>query len=78
MSWNSPIALWIVRVLVAIAVLVVGFWLARRVENGVKRFFEKTKVDPTLIRFSASAARWAFLVLIVISCLGALGLRKRY
>lgn len=63
------------RVLGAVAILIVGFWAARRIERGVDRALARSgRIDDTLRPFLASLARYAALAFVLIAVLSAFGI----
>lgn len=64
----------LIRIALALAFLIVGWWGARIGEGLVERTLNRLKIDAMLVRFGASIARWTILVLVIISALGALGI----
>ncbi len=63
------------KVLAALAIFVVGRWVAKGVRKLVERFMTKGKVDPTLITFASNMAYIGLLAFIVIAALGQLGIQ---
>jgi small conductance mechanosensitive channel len=64
-----------IKVLAAIAIFVIGRWVAKGVRKLVERVMSKSKVDSTLISFTANLAYIALLAFIVIAALGQLGIQ---
>jgi small conductance mechanosensitive channel len=60
------------------AIVLVAFsiaWLcAGWAQRAVVRWFERTQVDATLVRFLASAVRYGLLIVTLVSCLSAFGI----
>ena len=63
------------RVLAALAIFIVGRWVAKGVRKLVVRIMTKGKVDPTLITFASNMAYIGLLAFIVIAALGQLGIQ---
>ncbi len=60
----------------AIVILVVGLWLARRVQGGVRRVLGRTpRVDETLRAFVASLARYLVIVFTGFAVLSQVGIQ---
>jgi len=72
---NELIALWGVRVVAAIAILVIGRWVAKGVRVFIKKVMVKSRVDETLVSFVTSLAYVAMMAFIVIAALNRLGLQ---
>jgi small conductance mechanosensitive channel len=62
------------KLVAAIAVFVIGRWLAKQVAHGVRRLMEKSKVDETLISFVGSLTYMAALTFVIIATLSTLGI----
>lgn len=67
------VSTWGVRVLGALAVLVIGRWIAGRIHNGVRRGLERADTDRTLVQFFASLAYYLTLAVVVIAVLNLFG-----
>lgn len=60
----------------AVLLLVVGWWLASRVEAGLRRLLGKQRhIDATLSGVIASLARYTILILVIVAVLGQLGIQ---
>jgi len=65
---------WGLQVVGAIALLIVGRWVAGMVRHGVRRSLEKGNVDATLIPFFSSATYYVMLVMVGIAVLNLFGI----
>ena len=63
------------RVLAALAIFIVGRWVAKGVRKLVVRIMTKGKVEHTLITFTSNMAYIGLLAFIVIAALGQLGIQ---
>ena len=63
------------KILAALAIFIVGRWVARIIRKLVQRVMTKGKVDPTLVTFTANLAYIGLLAFIVIAALGQLGIQ---
>ncbi|MDX2451667.1 mechanosensitive ion channel family protein [Desulfosarcina sp.] len=63
------------KVLAALAIFVVGRWVAKGVRKLVERMMTKGKIDPTLVTFTSNMAYIGLLAFIVIAALGQLGIQ---
>jgi small conductance mechanosensitive channel len=63
------------KVLAAIAIFIIGRWVAKGVRKLVERMMTKGKVDPTLISFTSNMAYIGLLAFIVVAALGQLGIQ---
>lgn len=64
-----------IKVLAAIAIFVIGRWVAKGVRKLVERIMNKSKVDSTLVSFTANLVYIALLAFIVVAALGQLGIQ---
>jgi small conductance mechanosensitive channel len=64
---------WGLRILAALAIFVVGRWVARRISTGVSRATQTARVDPTLTRFLGSVVYMALLVMVILAAVQQLG-----
>lgn len=61
------------RILGAIAVLIIGFWVAKKLTNATGKAVEKRKLDEGLKTFLKSAVNALLKVLVIITALSVLG-----
>jgi small conductance mechanosensitive channel len=64
-----------VKVLGALAVLIIGFWVAKQIRKGIVKLLESSKVDPTLITFVASLTSVIMQVFVVVAALEKLNIK---
>ena len=64
-----------VKILAAIAVYIVGRWIAKLARKIVNRVMTKREVDPTITKFVASLAYIVLLTFFIIASLGLLGIQ---
>ena len=60
---------------IALAILLFGLWLAKRVKNISMAIMEKRGLDPLLASFSSSIAHILIVVFVVIASLGQIGIQ---
>jgi len=60
---------------IALAILIIGIWIAKRIKNIAGSVMEKRGVDPLLASFSSSIAHILIVVFVVIASLGQLGIQ---
>lgn len=66
---------WAMNILLAIVILLLGFWIAGRVHKTICRIGEKyDSLDDTLFRFFASLGRYIILAFVVIAVLNRFGI----
>jgi len=62
------------NVLMAIVILIIGLWVAKRVSNGIIKLSKKYEhLDDTLFRFLASIAKFMILAIVGMAVLGRFG-----
>ena len=69
------VAVWGLKVIAAIAIFIIGRWVAKGVRAGVRRMMKKTDVDPIVIGFVSSITYIALLAFVIIAALGQLGIQ---
>lgn len=62
-------------VVIAIAILVIGWIISKIIEKAIRAAFDKAKVDAALGRFVGSLIRYAVLAATFIAALGAVGVQ---
>ena len=72
-DWLQLLEAWGLRLLAAVAIFVVGRWLARRLGAGLDRVMGRAGVDATLGGFLRNIAYVAMLALVIVTALTALG-----
>lgn len=66
---------WGVRVIAALAIFIVGRWVAKVVTNFIKKMMERSKTDKTLISFVGNLTYVALLAFVIIASLNQLGIQ---
>lgn len=64
-----------IRLITAIAIFIIGRWVARAIRNLIEKAMRKTRVDQTLISFTVNLAYIAMIAFVVIAALGQLGIQ---
>lgn len=64
-----------IKVIAAIAIFVIGRWIAKIVSNLVRRMMRKAKVDETLRKFVGGIVYIALLAFVVLAALSQLGIQ---
>ena len=72
-DWLQLLETWGLKLLAAIAIFVLGRWLARRLSAGLERVLGRAHVDSTLSGFLRNIAYAAMLVLVLMTALTAIG-----
>ncbi len=63
------------KVIAAIAIFVVGRWVAKAVANMIRKVMKKADVDETLLKFVGNMAYIALLAFVVLAALSQLGIQ---
>ena len=64
-----------VKILAAVAVLVIGRWIAKLLSRAVQQLMEKRNVDPTLVKFVGNLTYIALLTFVILAALGLVGVQ---
>jgi small conductance mechanosensitive channel len=72
---QDVVAVWGLKVIAAIAIFIVGRWIAKLIRRIVRRAMDKAEVEPIIIGFVSSMAYIALLAFVVIAALGQLGIQ---
>ncbi|MCW8873716.1 MAG: mechanosensitive ion channel [Xanthomonadales bacterium] len=65
---------WASKIVLALAIYVVGKWIVGRVTRMVRKLMQVRDVDPTLVTFLANIVQAVLLVAVIIAALDTLGL----
>ncbi len=63
------------KILIALAIIVIGRWVAVAIRKAVRKALLKKKVDETVVNFSCSIAYVSLMAFIVVAALGQLGVQ---
>ena len=66
---------WGLKALAALAIFIIGRWVAKGVRRGVRRVLEKGGADPIIVGFVGSITYIALLAFVVVAALGQLGIQ---
>lgn len=72
-SIGELISFYGLKVVIAIAIFVIGKWVAKRVVNLLKKMMTKAKIDDTLVTFAGNVMYGLALAFVVIAALSQLG-----
>ena len=64
-----------IKVIAALAIFVIGRWVAKGIRKFIRKMMNRSKVDPTLISFVVNLAYVALLAFVVIAALNQLGIQ---
>ncbi len=62
------------KLLGAVAIVLVGWWVAKLIRNVVRRVLTKARLEPTLVSFIATAAYVALMAFLIVAALGKVGI----
>ena len=63
-----------IALITAVAIIVIGFWLVKRIKKIMAKFFIKKDFDPSLETFLMSLTSIALRILVIITALSQLGI----
>lgn len=63
------------KALAAVAVFIIGRWIAKGLTKAIERLMTKSNVDPTLIKFTGNVSYMALLTFVILAVLGQLGIQ---
>jgi small conductance mechanosensitive channel len=69
------LAIYGIRIIAAIVILIVGRWIAKALRNFVKKLMIKSHVDETLVSFVGNLTYVALLTFVVIAAINQLGVQ---
>jgi small conductance mechanosensitive channel len=72
---QDVVAVWGLKVIAAVAIFVIGRWVAKALRSAVRRMLTKADVEPIIIGFVGSMTYIALLAFVVIAALGQLGIQ---
>ncbi|MBI9017827.1 MAG: mechanosensitive ion channel [Phycisphaerae bacterium] len=61
------------KLLAAIAILIIGRWVAKIIKSIVGKAMTRAKIEPTLVKFAQNLTFATAMVIVIISSIGALG-----
>ncbi|MBW6476968.1 MAG: mechanosensitive ion channel [Chromatiales bacterium] len=73
--WEVELLPWLMRVLVAVLIWLVGKWIAQRLGKFFKRMMERAGVEATLVRFLGNIVYTVMLVVVALAALDHLGVK---
>ncbi len=63
------------KILAALAVLIIGMWAAKLIRKGIVKAMEKKGLDPTLISFLSALVHVGVQAFVIVAALGALDIK---
>jgi small conductance mechanosensitive channel len=65
---------WVVKIILALVIYIIGKWIAKRVTGFTRNLMEKRDSDPTLVNFLSNIVYAILLVAVILAALDTLGL----
>ena len=62
-----------VKILMAIAIIVIGKWVVKKLSAGIEKLMSKNDVDPAIRHFVGSLTHYSLFIFVCIAALGQLG-----
>lgn len=72
-DWLGLTTLWGLRIAAALAIVLVGLWLARRLSGAVRGLLERARVEVILANFFGNVTHAVILGLVLVTALDAIG-----
>jgi len=72
-AFSAPISTVILRVIIAIAIIVIGRLIAKALTKAARHSLARSKVDETLVVFFGNILYYSLLIILVVIALGVLG-----
>ena len=69
------IAVWGIKVIAALAILIIGSWVAKLLRRIIDKVLSNREVDPTIGAFVSNLAYYVILAFVVLAALGQLGIQ---
>lgn len=64
-----------VDIIAALAIFIIGRWVANLITKGVRRLLERANVDSTLVKFLSNIVRILLLIFVILAAIGQLGIQ---
>lgn len=62
------------KVLAALIIFLIGIWVVRLIQNGLKRMFDRRNTEPTIASFVTSFVTISLTIILIIITIGTLGI----
>jgi small conductance mechanosensitive channel len=62
-----------VQIIIAIVILIVGLWVVKIIQSGIRKALEKSGTDPSLAGFTLSLTGMALKIMVIIAVISQLG-----
>jgi small conductance mechanosensitive channel len=64
-----------IDIIAALAIFIIGRWVANLITKGVRRLLERADVDSTLVKFLSNIVRILLLIFVILAAIGQLGIQ---
>src|SRR6056297_1027734 len=64
-----------VDIIAALAIFIIGRWVANLITKGMRRLMERANVDATLVKFLSNIVRVLLLIFVILAAIGQLGIQ---
>ncbi|HZX24046.1 MAG TPA: mechanosensitive ion channel domain-containing protein [Woeseiaceae bacterium] len=64
-----------IDIIAALAIFIIGRWVANLITKGLRRLMERANVDATLIKFLSNIVRVLLLIFVILAAIGQLGIQ---
>ncbi len=64
-----------IDIIAALAIFIIGRWVANLITKGVRRLLERASVDATLVKFLSNIVRILLLIFVILAAIGQLGIQ---
>lgn len=74
-KWLNILLIYAIKAIVGILILIIGFWIIKRIVHVIGLFFEKRKLELSVNRFLKTIIGWVLRALLVIFILNFIGIQ---
>ncbi len=74
-KFRELLALYGLKVIAALAILIIGFWIAKLIKKITKTVLTKRDFDPTIVSFVVNLAYYVLGIFVILAALGQLGIQ---
>lgn len=64
-----------IDIIAALAIFIIGRWVANLITGGVRRLMERANIDATLVKFLSNILRILLLIFVILAAIGQLGIQ---
>ncbi len=74
-TWQSVVLIYAIKIVAAILILIIGFWLINRITRLVNSFFDKRRVDANVNSFFKTLVGTTLKIVLIIIILNFIGIQ---